>query len=62
MRDERHESWKSKVRGHNAARAEMKITSDLKQNCLHAWKNIAKYLRVKREKTLLCRAQIEANG
>lgn len=62
QRNDRHEAWKSKVRTHNALRAEKHILGNLQQNSFQAWKNIARYLRTKREKTALCRAQVEANG
>jgi hypothetical protein len=62
LRDDQHKAWKDKIKTHNALRAERIITSNLKKNVIKAWVNAAQYLKVTREKDLLCKAELASSN
>ena len=61
QRNDIHSKIKDKIKTHNALRAEKMILTDLKINTLKAWSNAANYLKVEKEKQLLCRNEVNAS-
>lgn len=53
-REEHHAAVKEKLKSHNALKAEKFLLWALKKNSYVAWRNVARYLKVQREKELLC--------